>query len=75
MFGVQAEHYYTARDQLSDVSEQFQAALLTYDEGLLRDDKVLASALWRRFFSKECYDAIQLEHMVCYVRKQVSKAK
>lgn len=65
------EHYYTAREQIHDLSEHFQAALLTYDEGLLGDDKVLASALWRRFFSKQCYDAEQLEHMVCYVRKQM----
>lgn len=66
-----AEHYYTARDQLTDLSENFQAALLTYDEGLLGDDKALASALWRRFFSKECCDAEQVEQMVQYVRRQM----
>ena len=70
---VQAEHYSAARDQVNDLSEHFQAALLTYDEGILRDDKVLASALWRRFFSKQCYEAEQIERMVQYVRKQVSK--
>lgn len=68
---IGAEHYYTAREQLTDLSENFQAALLTYDEGLLGDDKVLASALWRRFFCKQCCDAEQLEQMVQYVRRQM----
>jgi cytochrome b pre-mRNA-processing protein 3 len=54
------------------LGDQFQAAILTYDEGILSDDRVLASALWRRFFEKDCKDARTLEIMVRYVRRQVS---
>lgn len=54
------------------MSEGFQAALVNYDEGILSDDKVLAGALWRRFFDRNC-TARQLEVMVKYVRQSVSK--
>lgn len=37
----------------------------------MSDDKVLASALWRRFFSRKCDDYRKLELLVEYVRKQV----
>jgi len=36
--------------QVLQLSEEFQAALFIYDEGLLGGDKELANALWRRFF-------------------------
>ena len=54
-----------------ELSEQFQAALVIYDEGILCDDIVLASAVWRRILSRHC-DARQLEAMVKYVRQMVS---
>ena len=54
------------------MSEQFQAALIGYDEGLLLDDKVLAGALWRRFFQRNCKDPEHLERLVHYIRKQVT---
>ncbi|KAG5679099.1 hypothetical protein PVAND_008692 [Polypedilum vanderplanki] len=57
------------RQQVSILSEQFQASLLAYDEGLSFDDKTLASALWRRFFNSECDDFGKLEKLVKYVRK------
>lgn len=59
------------RPQIQLLSEQFQAALISYDEGVSFDDKALASALWRRFFSGHCKDYEQLELLVKYVRKQV----
>lgn len=63
----------TARqDQIEDIVSSFQAALFSYDEGLLSDDKTLASALWRRLFSKSCNDPERLECCVQYVRRQAA---
>lgn len=59
------------RNQIQILSQQFQAALISYDEGLMFDDKSLAGALWRRFFGMDCDDYENLEAMVKYVRKQV----
>ncbi|KAJ9595712.1 hypothetical protein L9F63_013125, partial [Diploptera punctata] len=58
------------RENLQEISEQFQAAVVGYDEGLLLDDKVLAGALWRRFFQRNCNDPEYLERLVHYIRKQ-----
>lgn len=43
-----------------------------YLQGILSDDCVLAAALWRNLFNRQCEDPGQLELMVEYVRKQVS---
>lgn len=59
------------RGQIQTLSQQFQAALITYDEGIANDDIVLAGAIWRRFFEMDCDDYEQLEQMVQYVRKQI----
>lgn len=58
-----------ARQQVAILSEQFQATLINYDEGLMSDDKILASALWRRFFEMKCEDYTKLEKLVSYVRQ------
>ncbi|XP_016990294.1 ubiquinol-cytochrome-c reductase complex assembly factor 1 [Drosophila rhopaloa] len=58
------------RQQIETLSEQFQAALITYDEGIMSDDRVLACALWRRFFEMNCDDYAQIERLVKYVRQQ-----
>ncbi|XP_001354181.1 ubiquinol-cytochrome-c reductase complex assembly factor 1 [Drosophila pseudoobscura] len=58
------------RQQIETLSEQFQAALIAYDEGIMSDDRVLAGALWRRFFEMNCDDYAQIERLVKYVRQQ-----
>lgn len=58
--------------QIKEISEQFNAALIGYDEGIQSDDKVLAAALWRRFFYLECNNPEHIETLIIYVRKQVS---
>lgn len=58
-----------SRQQVAILAEQFQATLINYDEGLLSDDKILASALWRRFFEMRCEDYTKLEKLVEYVRQ------
>ncbi|CAD0197456.1 unnamed protein product [Chrysodeixis includens] len=62
-----------ARKQVSELSEQFQAALVAYDEGL-EDDKVLAAAIWRRFyFMSPDVKAEHVERIVKYIRHQLSQ--
>ncbi|CRL08722.1 CLUMA_CG021279, isoform A [Clunio marinus] len=54
------------RRQISELAEQFQAALIIYDEGLMSNDIILANALWRRFFNLKCDDYTKLEKLVMY---------
>ncbi|KAJ8727607.1 hypothetical protein PYW07_001726 [Mythimna separata] len=62
-----------ARKQVSELSEQFQAALVAYDEGL-SDDKVLAAALWRRFYSlADDVKAEHIERLIKFIRHQISE--
>ncbi|KPI91317.1 Ubiquinol-cytochrome c reductase complex chaperone CBP3-like [Papilio xuthus] len=62
-----------ARKQVTELSEQFQAALVAYDEGL-SDDKIMASAVWRRFYSlSEDANAMDIEKIVHFIRHQVSE--
>lgn len=61
-----------ARKQVSELSEQFQAALVGYDEGL-HEDKVLAAAVWRRFYSlSEDAKPEHIAKVVHFIRHQVS---
>jgi cytochrome b pre-mRNA-processing protein 3 len=55
---------------LDELMEHFQACILSYDEGLLGSDKVLAGALWRILFTYDCKDFRYLETMVRYIRHQ-----
>jgi len=64
--------------QIIDMSEEFQAALFVYDEGLLSGDKELANALWRRFFlsmkedeEKQAPDMEKVALLVDYVRRNM----
>lgn len=57
--------------QLLELSEQFQAALIAYDEGLQVDDTVLAAALWRRMYQQRDVKPENLEYLVKYIRKHV----
>lgn len=68
----QANNPSGTKAQIEVLSEQFQAALIAYDEGIMSDDKVLASSLWRRFFEKSSQDYIAIEELVKYVRTQVN---
>lgn len=38
----------------------------------MSEDRVLAGALWRRFFAMNCDDCVQIERLVKYVRYQVA---
>jgi cytochrome b pre-mRNA-processing protein 3 len=60
--------------QVQELSEQFQAAMIGYDEGLLSDDKTLAGAVWRTFLQQDCNEPENVERLVHYIRKQVQEA-
>jgi cytochrome b pre-mRNA-processing protein 3 len=62
------------RAQIHELSQQFQAAMVAYDEGLLSDDKTLAGAVWRTFLQRDCNEPEDVERLVHYIRKQVRKA-
>jgi len=68
---------------IAEMSEQFQASLFVYDEGIVGNDIQLANALWRRFFlsmreveegsaDDQLPDPEKLELLVRYVRKTAS---
>ncbi|KAM6298602.1 ubiquinol-cytochrome c reductase complex assembly factor 1 [Aegotheles albertisi] len=59
------------KEDMKTMVENFYAALFGYDEGILSDDHVLAAALWRNLFNRNCEDPRHLELLVEYVRKQV----
>ncbi|XP_074650392.1 ubiquinol-cytochrome-c reductase complex assembly factor 1-like [Tubulanus polymorphus] len=59
------------KEGLSVFGDHLGAAMFSYDEGLLGDDKDLAAALWRTFFERKNIDPRLLESMVHYVRRQI----
>ncbi|XP_029358097.1 ubiquinol-cytochrome c reductase complex assembly factor 1 [Echeneis naucrates] len=59
------------KESIKVMIQTFYAAIFAYDEAILSDDKMLASALWRNLFTCQCEDPKQLELMVEYVRKQM----
>lgn len=63
------------RAQIHELSQQFQAAIIGYDEGLLANDTVLAGAVWRTFLQQDCSDPENVECLVHYIRKQVRKGE
>lgn len=71
LFRLQANNPSRTRQQIEELSEQFQAALIAYDEGIMSEDRILAAALWRRFFEMNCNEYERIERLVKYVRRQV----
>lgn len=59
------------KKQVQELSEQFNYAIIAYDEGVNGDDKVLAAAIWRRFFQLERNNPEDVEKLLRYVRKQI----
>lgn len=55
-----------------DLHGEFVASLLSYDEGLMSSDVILAASIWRSLFDfDQNIDPIVLENMVMYIRKQI----
>ncbi|XP_044909644.1 ubiquinol-cytochrome-c reductase complex assembly factor 1 isoform X5 [Felis catus] len=68
---VMGVNSYILKKNMILMTNNFYAAILGYDEGILSDDHGLAAALWRTFFNQKCEDPRQLELLVEYVRKQM----
>lgn len=68
---VMGVNSYILKKNMALMTNNFYAAVLGYDEGILSDDHGLAAALWRTFFNQKCEDPRQLELLVEYVRKQM----
>ncbi|KAG5866560.1 hypothetical protein JTB14_013830 [Gonioctena quinquepunctata] len=61
------------KQDIEELSEQLQAALIAYDEGIQSDDTVLAGALWRRLYQMGHVHPHNLEKLVEFVRKQMRR--
>ncbi|XP_014770614.1 ubiquinol-cytochrome-c reductase complex assembly factor 1 [Octopus bimaculoides] len=59
------------QEAMHELVFHFNAALFSYDEGLMSSDTLLASALWRNLFASKYTEPQNLELAVQYVRKQV----
>ena len=61
------------KNQIWDLAEEFQTALIVYDIGALGDDMALANAVWKRFFlADDDADPQKIELLVKYVRKTLA---
>ena len=59
---------------LKDIFSQWRAVLLSYDEGLMKGDAVLAAAVWRNVFGgREDVDFEKLAQIVGYMRRELSR--
>jgi cytochrome b pre-mRNA-processing protein 3 len=59
---------------LKDMFAQWRAVLLSYDEGLVKGDAVLAAAIWRNLFaSREDVDFQRLAQVVGYMRRELRR--
>lgn len=59
---------------LKDIFSQWRAVLLSYDEGIVKGDAVLATAVWRNVFGgREDVDFEKLAQIVGYMRRELSR--
>jgi cytochrome b pre-mRNA-processing protein 3 len=59
---------------LKDLFMQWRGVLVSYDEGLMRGDAVLASAVWRNVFgARDDVDPVRLAMVVAWLRREVSR--
>lgn len=59
---------------LKDMFEQWRGVLLSYDEGLIKGDAMLAAAIWRNLLSgKEDVDFEKLAQIVGYMRRELKR--
>lgn len=71
-------HSITARGTrskyLKDLFLQWRGVLVSYDEGLVKGDAVLASAVWRNVFgANEDVDPVRLTMVVAWLRREVGR--
>jgi cytochrome b pre-mRNA-processing protein 3 len=59
---------------LKDLWVQWRGVLVSFDEGLIKGDAVLAGAVWRNVFqAREDVDVADVAAVVSYLRKELSR--
>ncbi|KIW00679.1 uncharacterized protein PV09_07863 [Verruconis gallopava] len=59
---------------LKDLFLQWRGALVSYDEGLVKGDAMLASAIWRNLFGgREDVDPVRLAMVTAWLRREVRR--
>lgn len=59
---------------LKDMFSQWRGVLLSYDEGLMKGDAMLAAAIWRNLMAaKEDVDFQKLAQIVGYMRRELKR--
>jgi cytochrome b pre-mRNA-processing protein 3 len=59
---------------LKDMFSQWRGVLLSYDEGLMKGDAMLAAAIWRNLMgSREDADFEKLAQIVGYMRRELKR--
>lgn len=71
-------HKYNANSlrqkQLKDMFSQWRAVLLSYDEGLVKGDAMLAAAIWRNLLcARKDVDFEKLAQIVAYMRREIKR--
>ncbi|CAO3673125.1 unnamed protein product [Umbelopsis vinacea] len=56
---------------VKDLLAQFHGGVVAYDEGMCKDDPVLAAALWRNLFTATTGNANDLAYIVQYIRREL----
>ncbi|KAG2234242.1 hypothetical protein INT48_001961 [Thamnidium elegans] len=56
---------------VKDLLAQFHGGVVAYDEGMCKDDPVLAAALWRNLFATSSNNATDLALVVQYIRREL----
>ncbi|ORX59459.1 hypothetical protein DM01DRAFT_1332937 [Hesseltinella vesiculosa] len=56
---------------IKDLVAQFHGGVVAYDEGMCKDDPVLAAALWRNLFAPSSNNATDLAYVVQYIRREL----
>lgn len=60
--------------QLKDMFAQWRGVLLSYDEGIVKGDAMLAAAIWRNLLgSREDVNFEQLAQIVGYMRRELKR--
>ncbi|KAL1915749.1 uncharacterized protein VTP21DRAFT_6508 [Calcarisporiella thermophila] len=67
--GISSERIVTS--YMKDLLQQFHGFVVAFDEGMCKDDPVLAAAIWRNMFASTTGEATHLAYMVHYVREQL----
>lgn len=63
----------TRNKYLKDMFVQWRGLLAAYDEGLAKNDAVLAAAVWRNVFkASENVDIVKLAQIVSYMRRTLA---